>query len=185
VTSSIIPDISWRLSLWAASVGDAPYRAVSIPYGQKLKRPKERRRLSFGCYSLMQHDVRRECTRRRRPPARPPRNGPNDEKAETRARGLITKKPRIVVRGSPAFLTDRARGKWAAGCLPNAAGVSWFLSSKGCGRGRATAAAMRWRTPVTRALQVWLLPPRVEILFILLSHRRPSSFPSFLGPPFE
>jgi hypothetical protein len=24
-----------------------------------LKRPKERRRLSFGCYSLMQHDVRR------------------------------------------------------------------------------------------------------------------------------
>jgi hypothetical protein len=59
VTSSIIPDISWRLSLWAASVGDAPYRAVSIPYGQKLKRPKERRRLSFGCYSLMQHDVRR------------------------------------------------------------------------------------------------------------------------------
>jgi hypothetical protein len=38
-------------------------------------------------------------------------------------RGLTTKKPRIVVRGSPAFLTDRARGKWAAGCLPNAAGV--------------------------------------------------------------
>jgi len=25
------------------------------------------------------------------------------------------------------------RGKWAAGCFPNAPGVSWFLSSKGCG----------------------------------------------------
>src|SRR5262249_50416677 len=83
------------------------------------------------------------------PASSPAEKWPNDEKAETRARGLITKKPRIVVRGSPAFLTDRTRGKWAAGCLPNAAGVSWFLSSKGCGRGRATGAAMRWRTPVT------------------------------------
>src|SRR5205809_7073508 len=27
-------------------------------------------------------------------------------------------------------------GKWAAGCVPNAPGASWFLSSKGCGRGR-------------------------------------------------
>jgi hypothetical protein len=62
-------------------------------------------------------------------------------------RGLITKKPRIV-RGSPAFLTDRARGKWAAGCLPNAAGVSWFLSSKGCGRGRARDALRSRPFPV-------------------------------------
>src|SRR6516162_6265554 len=61
------------------------------------------------------------------PASSPAEKWPNDEKAETRARGLITKKPRIVVRGSPAFLTDRARGKWAAGCLPNATGVSWFL----------------------------------------------------------
>jgi len=67
------------------------------------------------------------------PASSPAEKWPNHEKAETRAPGLITKKPRIVVRGSPAFLTDRARGKWAAGCLPNAAGVSWFLSSKGCG----------------------------------------------------
>src|SRR5260370_40900936 len=27
-------------------------------------------------------------------------------------------------------------GKWAAGCVPNAPGASWFLSSKGGGRGR-------------------------------------------------
>src|SRR5262249_49604826 len=88
-------------------------------------------------------------------------------------RGLTTKKPRIVVRGSPAFLTDRARGKWAAGCLPNAAGVSWFLSSKGCGRGRATAAALRWRTPVTirGRCKFGFYHLVVEILFILLAIR--------------
>jgi len=121
------------------------------------------------------------------PASAPAEKWPNDEKAETRAQGLITKKPRIVVRGSPAFLTDRARGKWAAGCLPNAAGVSWFLSSKGCGRGRATAAAMRWRTPVTirGRCKFGFYHLVVEILFILLSHRRLSSFSFFLGPPFE
>jgi hypothetical protein len=79
------------------------------------------------------------CTRRRRPPARPPRNGPMTRRPKRERRGLITKKPRIVVRGSPAFLTDRARGKWAAGCLPNAAGVSWFLSSKSGARPRCAA----------------------------------------------
>jgi hypothetical protein len=37
-------------------------RAISCrfhPVWSKLKRPIERRRLSFGCYSLTQHDVRR------------------------------------------------------------------------------------------------------------------------------
>jgi hypothetical protein len=118
------------------------------------------------------------------PASSPAEEWPNDEKAETRARGLITKKPRIVVRGSPAFLTDRARGKWAAGNLPNAAGVSWFLSSKGSGRGRATAAAMRWRTPVTirGRCKFGFYHLVAEILFILLSHRRLSSFSFFLGP---
>jgi hypothetical protein len=37
------------------------------------------------------------------PASSPAQKWPNDEKAE---------------RGSPAFLTDRARGKWAADCLP-------------------------------------------------------------------
>jgi hypothetical protein len=54
------------------------------------------------------------------PASSPAEKWPNDEKAETRAPGADNEKARIVVRGSPAFLTDRAPGKWAAGCLPNA-----------------------------------------------------------------
>jgi hypothetical protein len=54
------------------------------------------------------------------PASSPAEKWPNDEKTETRAPGADNEKaPRIVVRGSPAFLTDRARGKWAAGWLPN------------------------------------------------------------------
>ena len=74
------------------------------------------------------------------PASSPAEKWPNDEKAETRARGLITKKPRIVVRGSPAFLTDRARGKWAAGCLPNATGeIAPELTGHGLPLGKCEA----------------------------------------------
>jgi hypothetical protein len=76
---------------------------------------------------------------------------PGEEKRE---RGLITKKPRIVVRGSPAFLTDRARGKWAAGCLPNAAGVSWFLKRSQHDALDALITVNR-RCPIETALPGW------------------------------
>jgi len=107
------------------------------------------------------------------PASSPAEKWPNHEKAETRAPGLITKKPRIVVRGSPAFLTDRARGKWAAGCLPNAAGVSWFLSSKGCGRGRARDAPQS-RPRRCRSLKIRTRQPacrHVHAVHLIAWHR--------------
>jgi hypothetical protein len=65
------------------------------------------------------------------PASSPAEKWPNDEKAETRAPGADNEKAPNRRPGLSRIPDRPSMGEWAAGCLPNAAGVSWLLSSKG------------------------------------------------------
>jgi hypothetical protein len=107
------------------------------------------------------------------PASSPAEKWPNDEKAETRAPGADNEKAPDRCPGLSRIPDRPSTGEMGGRLLAQRGGVSWFLSSKGCGRGRARDAP-RSRPRRCRSLKIRTRQPacrHVHAVHLIAWHR--------------